>query len=61
MPPSSENLLLDDHPASMISWNDSQEFIKWVNGELVKLRRDGTYDRLWKKYFADVEGSLVKP
>ena len=37
------------------------EFIKWVNGELAKLRRDGTYDRLWKKYFADVEGSLVKP
>ena len=25
------------------------------------LKRDGTYDRLWKKYFADVEGSLLKP
>jgi ABC-type amino acid transport substrate-binding protein len=37
------------------------EFIKWVNGELAKLKRDGTYDRMWKKYFADVEGSLVKP
>jgi ABC-type amino acid transport substrate-binding protein len=37
------------------------EFIKWVNGELARMHRDGTYDRLWKKYFADVEASLVKP
>ena len=32
-----------------------------VNGELGKMKKDGTYDRLWKKYFADVESSLVKP
>ena len=37
------------------------DFIKWVNGELARMRRDGTYDRLWKKYFADVEANLVKP
>ncbi len=37
------------------------EFITWVNAELARMRQDGTYDRLWKKYFADVEGSLVKP
>ncbi len=37
------------------------EFIKWVNAELAKMKKDGTYDRLWKKYFADVEGNLVKP
>lgn len=37
------------------------EFIAWVNAELAKLKRDGTYDRLWKRYFADVEGNLVKP
>jgi ABC-type amino acid transport substrate-binding protein len=37
------------------------EFIKWVNAELAKMKKDGAYDRLWKKYFADVEGSLVKP
>jgi ABC-type amino acid transport substrate-binding protein len=36
-------------------------FIKWVDGELAKMKKDGTYDRLWKKYFADVEGQLVKP
>jgi ABC-type amino acid transport substrate-binding protein len=37
------------------------EFIKWVNAELAKMKKDGTYERLWKKYFADVEGQLVKP
>jgi len=37
------------------------EFINWMNAELRKMRSDGTYDRLWKKYFADVEANLVKP
>ncbi|MGE5850710.1 MAG: transporter substrate-binding domain-containing protein [Candidatus Methylomirabilota bacterium] len=37
------------------------EFIKWVNGELAKMKRDGTYDKLWKKYFGEVEANLVKP
>jgi ABC-type amino acid transport substrate-binding protein len=37
------------------------EFIKWVNERLAQMKKDGTYDRLWKKYFADVEGQLVKP
>jgi ABC-type amino acid transport substrate-binding protein len=37
------------------------EFINWVNAELRKVHADGTYDRLWKKYFADVEQFLMKP
>ena len=37
------------------------DFIKWVNVELGRMKQDGTYDRLWKKYFADVESNLVKP
>ena len=37
------------------------EFIQWVNAQLDRMRKDGTYDRLWKKYFADVEANLVKP
>jgi ABC-type amino acid transport substrate-binding protein len=37
------------------------EFIQWVNAQLAQMHKDGTYDRLWKKYFADVEGNLVKP
>ena len=37
------------------------EFIKWVNDQLARMKKDGTSERLWKKYFADVEGNLVKP
>src|SRR5437667_12484454 len=37
------------------------EFITWVNAELAQMKKDGTYDRLWKKYFADVAAHLVKP
>lgn len=37
------------------------EFIKWVNDQLAKMKADGTYDKLWKKYFAEVEANLVKP
>lgn len=37
------------------------EFVTWVNAELARMKKDGTYDKLWKKYFADVEANLVKP
>lgn len=37
------------------------EFIQWVNHQLRRMKSDGTYDKLWKKYFADVEANLVKP
>jgi ABC-type amino acid transport substrate-binding protein len=37
------------------------EFIKWVDGQLDKMKKDGTYDALWKKYFGDVEAYLFKP
>jgi ABC-type amino acid transport substrate-binding protein len=37
------------------------EFIQWVNAQLDRMRQDGTYDHLWKHYFADVEANLVKP
>ncbi len=37
------------------------EFIKWVNDQLAKMKRDGTYDKLWKKYFGEVEANLFKP
>jgi len=37
------------------------EFIKWVNDQLARMKQDGTYDKLWKKYFGDVEANLVKP
>lgn len=37
------------------------ELIRWVNDQLAKMKRDGTYDRLWKKHFGDVEARLIKP
>ena len=37
------------------------ECINWVNEELRKMRSDGTYDRLWKTYFAEFEADLVRP
>jgi ABC-type amino acid transport substrate-binding protein len=37
------------------------EFIKWVDGQLDKMKKDGTYDALWKKYFGEVEAYLFKP
>lgn len=37
------------------------EFVKWVNDQLAKLKKDGTYDKLWKKYFGEVEANLFKP
>ena len=37
------------------------DFVKWVNDQLARMKKDGTSERLWKKYFADVEGNLVKP
>jgi ABC-type amino acid transport substrate-binding protein len=37
------------------------DFIKWVDGQLDKMKKDGTYDKLWKKYFGEVEAYLFKP
>jgi ABC-type amino acid transport substrate-binding protein len=48
-------------PYGIAARKGDTEFIGWVNAQLARMRKDGTYDRLWKKYFADVEGSLVKP
>ncbi|HTU01421.1 MAG TPA: transporter substrate-binding domain-containing protein [Candidatus Sulfotelmatobacter sp.] len=40
---------------------DDQQFIAWVDAQLAAYHKDGTYDRLWKKYFGDVEANLIKP
>jgi ABC-type amino acid transport substrate-binding protein len=37
------------------------QFLKWVNDQLAAMRRDGSYDQMWKKYFGEVEANLVKP
>jgi len=48
-------------PYGIAARKGDTEFIGWVNAQLRKMHQDGTYDRLWKKYFADVEVNLVKP
>jgi ABC-type amino acid transport substrate-binding protein len=37
------------------------EFITWINEQLANMKNDGTYQRLWEKYFGDIEGHLIKP
>src|SRR5437867_12899809 len=41
-------------PYGIAARKGDTEFINWVNGQLQKMRADGTYDRLWKKYFGEV-------
>ncbi len=33
--------------------------IRWVNGWLAKLRREGSYGTLWRRYFGPFESYLV--
>jgi ABC-type amino acid transport substrate-binding protein len=33
--------------------------IRWVNGWLAKMRRDGSYSRMWRRYFGPFESHLI--
>jgi ABC-type amino acid transport substrate-binding protein len=33
--------------------------IRWVNGWLARMRRDGSYDELWHRHFGPFESHLV--
>jgi ABC-type amino acid transport substrate-binding protein len=35
------------------------EVIRWVNGWLAKTRRDGSYSRMWRRYFGAFESHLM--
>jgi len=37
------------------------EFISFINAQLKRMRADGTYDRIWKKYVGEFEEHLIKP
>ena len=37
------------------------KFINWVNAQLELMKADGTFQRLWQKYFGEFEAGLVKP
>lgn len=36
-----------------------EDVIRWVNGWLAKMRRDGSYDALWRRYFKPFASHLV--
>lgn len=35
--------------------------VAWINKQLNKMKSDGTYERLWKKYFGEFEANLTRP
>ncbi len=52
---------LRPRPYAIAASKGESAFIRWVNDQLAAMKRDGTYERLWQKYFSDLQASLVKP
>jgi ABC-type amino acid transport substrate-binding protein len=46
-------------PYAVAARKGDTELIRWVNGWLAKMRRDGSYGELWRRYFAPFESRLV--
>ena len=46
-------------PYAVAARKGDAELIRWVNGWLAKMRRDGSYGELWRRYFAPFEARLV--
>ena len=46
-------------PYAVAARKGDAELIRWVNGWLAKMRRDGSYGELWRRYFALFESRLV--
>jgi ABC-type amino acid transport substrate-binding protein len=46
-------------PYAVAARKGDAELIRWVNGWLAKMRRDGSYGELWRRYFAPFESRLV--
>ncbi|MDR7434905.1 MAG: transporter substrate-binding domain-containing protein [Armatimonadota bacterium] len=38
-----------------------KDLLAWINVALVKIRQEGVYDRLYKKWFGELAGQLLKP
>jgi len=48
-------------PYAIAARKGELRLIRWVNEQLTRMKSDGTYDRLWQKYFGELEGLLLKP
>ena len=38
-----------------------RDLLAWVNEQLRKAMADGTYDKLWSRYFGDAAPILLRP
>lgn len=48
-------------PYAIAARKGESGFIRWVNEQLARMKGDGSYDRLWQKYFGELGGLLLKP
>src|SRR5262249_29018480 len=46
-------------PYVVVARKGDTELIRWVNGWLARMRRDGSYGAMWRKYFGPFESHLV--
>jgi putative glutamine transport system substrate-binding protein len=48
-------------PYAIAARKGELRLIRWVNEQLTRMKGDGTYNRLWQKYFGELGGLLLKP
>lgn len=49
------------HPIAVAMRKGDGDLVAWVNEQLRKAKADGTYDRLWSKYFGSTGAILARP
>ncbi len=49
------------HPLAVAMRKGDGDIVAWVNEQLRKAKADGTYDRLWNKYFGNTRAILARP
>jgi len=50
---------LAPRPFVVAARKDDAQLIRWVNGWLARMRRDGSYGEIWRRYFQPFESHLV--
>ncbi len=48
-------------PYAIAARKGELRLIRWVNQQLTRMKSDGTFDRLWRKYFGELGGLLIRP
>ncbi|MGL4392394.1 MAG: transporter substrate-binding domain-containing protein [Fusobacteriaceae bacterium] len=47
--------IVDTNPGSAIAFRKGDKLVNDINKQIEKLKKDGTYDKLYKKYFIDMK------